>query len=90
MINRKHRLRDEFRSILVVALLSLLAPHRASAGSSVYVANIQSDTVSVINGNRVVDDIPIVGEPHGITIAPGGKYAFVGGNGQNIRHRHRD
>src|SRR5271163_3739264 len=81
MTKREHGLRAEFRSIMLVVLLSLLAPQRASGGSSVYVANIQSDTVSVINGNSVIDNIPVVGEPHGITIAPDGKYAYVGGNG---------
>ena len=85
MIARKQglgwRQRSKLGSLLVLALLSVIAPHRASAGSFVYVTNTQGGTVSVIDSatNTVKTTISIGGDLLGIAISPDGKSAYVGG-----------
>jgi YVTN family beta-propeller protein len=66
---------------LMVALLGLIEPHRAGA-SLVYVSSIGGG-VSVIHRSMVIKNIP-VGASTGITIAPDGTYAYVGGYGDGI------
>lgn len=54
-------------------------------GSSVYVANENDNSVSVISttSNTVIDTVPVGNGPFGVAITPDGTYAYVSNNADN-------
>lgn len=70
-----------FRAYIAIGLLALLlAPFSAFAQSSLlFVANVYSDTVSVISAstNAVVSTIPVGAEPRNLAVTPNGARVYV-------------
>ncbi len=55
-------------------------------GVHIYVANSGGDTLSIIDpeANRVVGEIKVSGQPHGIAASPDGKRFYVSSEGQDV------
>ena len=73
------------RLILTFLILSVLYTGTALAEPFAYVANQDSDNVSVIDvsTNTVVDTVGVE-EPQGVAVTPNGNFVYVTSNGSNV------
>jgi len=72
---------------IFMALPLMAAPARTPfKGVHIYVANSGGDTISIIDpeANRVVGEIKVSGQPHGLAASPDGERFYVSSEGQDV------
>lgn len=78
-------LRSKLIQLLLAAPALVLACGIATAAPKAYVGNFKDNTVSVIDtaAAKVVATVPVAAGPHGMGVAPDGRWVYVSGDGSS-------